>query len=98
MREIFAIPGGERSQQLSEFQSSITKLSDSLGSVRKKVLVGIQLSSELSQRSVVRQCLDALNQQIPSIVEMLSGLPGRFCCLLSCFSLRKHAHAIYIDF
>ena len=74
------IPGEKRNTQLSEFQSSVNKLSDNVGALRKKVLVGIQLSAELSQRSVVRQCLDAINQQIPNVVEVLSGLPGRFSC------------------
>ena len=61
---------------MSQFQSSVNKFSDNVGAVRKKVLVGIQLSSELSKRSVVRQCLDAIGQLTPNVVQVIKDLAG----------------------
>ena len=61
---------------MSQFQSSVNKFSDNVGAVRKKVLVGIQLSAELSKRSVVRQCLDAIGQLTPNVVQVLTDLTG----------------------
>ena len=61
---------------MSKFQSSVNRFSENVGTVRKKVLVGIQLSAELSKRSVVRQCLDGIGQITPNIVQIITDFTG----------------------
>ena len=54
----------------------LTQFTDKMGTVRRRVLQGIQLSAELGKRSVVRQCLDSLNTLQPEVVSVLKILAG----------------------
>lgn len=69
-----AATGAEREEHAKEFSQMLDQFTDNMASVRKKVLQGIQLSTELGKRSVVRQCLDALNGLLPQVVSVLKTL------------------------
>ncbi|KAH3787332.1 uncharacterized protein LOC127842268 isoform X2 [Dreissena polymorpha] len=72
--ETKAATGDKRTVMQSELAALWSGFSDMVSSLRKKVLSGIQLSSELSLRSCVRQCLDAVNELAPRVVAVLETL------------------------
>ncbi|XP_052773013.1 uncharacterized protein LOC128211918 isoform X1 [Mya arenaria] len=68
--------GDKRDGLMSEFEATLDRFSMSATTVHKKVLSGIQLSSELTHRSAVRQCLDGINKLAPAVVNVLRQLVG----------------------
>ncbi|WAR22602.1 CTNA2-like protein [Mya arenaria] len=66
--------GDKRDGLMSEFEATLDRFSMSATTVHKKVLSGIQLSSELTHRSAVRQCLDGINKLAPAVVNVLRQL------------------------
>ncbi|XP_053407384.1 uncharacterized protein LOC123547184 isoform X2 [Mercenaria mercenaria] len=75
-----AAAGSEREIHLQEFSFLLTQFTDIVATVRKRVLQGIQLSSELGKRSVVRQCLDSINTLLPEVVAVLKTLADVNSC------------------
>jgi len=54
----------------------LSQFTDNVAVVRKKVLSGIQLSTELAKRSLARQCLDAVNNLVPKVTAVIKNLCG----------------------
>ncbi|KAL4231611.1 hypothetical protein ACF0H5_009191 [Mactra antiquata] len=66
--------GTEKEENEVEFDEMLEQFTNKVMVIRKKVLQVIQLSSELGNRSIVRQCMDTVNQLATQVVVVVKQL------------------------
>ncbi|KAK3084101.1 hypothetical protein FSP39_008190 [Pinctada imbricata] len=64
----------DRQLCISDLNAQISLFSENLVKMRQKTLSGIQLSTDLEKRSMVRKCLDQLTEHTPKMLESLKLL------------------------
>ena len=78
--QLDSLPGADRAALETSITARLAHLTATVASLHRKVLSGIQLSTELGRRSQVRQCLDAINLLAPTVPMTLRQLMGMPHC------------------
>ena len=71
---LFSFLEKEKQTTLSELNLHLSQLSEGLVKLRQKTLSGIQLSTDIEKRSMVRKCLDQLTELSPKLIHTLKAL------------------------
>lgn len=61
---------------ISELHLEVSRFSDKLVKLRKRVQSNIQLSTHLEKRAAVRRCLDQVTESSPRLVQSIKAMLG----------------------
>ncbi|XP_056018067.1 uncharacterized protein LOC125679563 isoform X2 [Ostrea edulis] len=66
--------GKQRMTDISELHLEVSRFSDKLVKLRKRVQSNIQLSTHLEKRAAVRRCLDQVTESSPRLVQSIKAM------------------------